>query len=198
MTIAQCAALGRAVYCSGAQEAAGTARAGEFLSCSGSSTNGCGQVDVFDASNNLIGFVIDKTNCGGNTPTTTTNDAPPRKIVTTGATGTPTSTPIPTSTPTPGPTCETIRVYDTSGTDITASLKNSSKKLSIGDEITIATSKGNATKARFRIQGIADWAENDTGKTTATEYRLTIRIPAALTQSQGTLEIEVFVNGQWK
>lgn len=198
MTIAQCAALGRAVYCSGAQEAAGTARAGEFLSCSGSSTNGCGQVDVFDASNNLIGFVIDKTNCGGNTPTTTTNNAPPREITTTTTTGTPTSTPIPTSTPTPGPTCETIRVYDAAMTDITAQLKDGSKKLAIGEEVTIATSKGTATKARFRIQGVADWAEHDTAKTTSTEYRLTIRIPAALTQTQGTFEVEVFMSGVWK
>lgn len=195
MTVAQCAALGRAVYCSGSQEAAGTARAGEFLNCSGSSTNGCGQVDVFDASNNLIGFVIDKSGCGSNTPTTTTNDAPPREI---NPTPIPTATSAPTPTGTPAPTCETIRVYDAAMTDITAQLKDGSKKLAIGEEVTIATSKGTATKARFRIQGVADWAENDTSKTTATEYRLTIRIPAALTQTQGTFEVEVFIGGVWK
>lgn len=196
MTVAQCAALGRAVYCSGAQEAAGTARAGEFLSCGKSSTGGCGQVDVYDANNILIGFVIDKTNCGGNPPTTTTNDAPPREITTTTTTTTTTINPTPTATP--APTCETIRVYDSAGTDITASLKDGSKKLAIGDDVTIATTKGTATKARFRIQGVADWAENDTTKTTATEYRLGIKIPSALTQTQGTFEVEVFMSGAWK
>ncbi len=193
LSVAQCAALGRAVYCNGSQEAAGTSRGGEFLSCGKTSTNGCGQVDVFDGNDTLIGFVIDKSGCGGQTTTTTTQNAPPRDITTTIVT-----TLNPTPTPTPAPVCETIRIYNSSGTDITASLKDGSKKLGIGEEVTIATTKGSATKARFRIQGIADWAENDPSKTTTTEYRLTIRIPSALTQTQGTFEVEVFVNGVWK
>ncbi len=204
LTVEQCAARGRAVYCSGSQEAAGTARAGEFLSCGASSTGGCGQVDVFDSNNNLIGFVIDKTACGGSPPTTTTSNPPSRKIhVDTPPGNTPTSTPTgaPTATPTPippGGTCELIKLYDSAGTEITQAVRNRTKKLAIGEQVTIATTKGNATKARFRIQGIADWAENDPSKTTATEYRLSINIPSTLTQSQGTFEVEVFVNGVWK
>lgn len=109
-----------------------------------------------------------------------------------------TSAPNPTPTPTPAPTCESIRVYDAAGVDITASLANNSRTLTIGEQVTLATSRGSATGARFRIQGIADWAENDPSKTTATEYRLTITIPSTLTQAQGTFEVEVFVNGVWK
>lgn len=204
LTVAQCAALGRPVYCSGSQEAAGSARAGEFLSCGGSSTGGCGQVDVFDSGNNLIGFVIDKSGCGGSPPTTTTSNPPSREIhIDTPPSddetpSNPTATPTPTATPVPGATCELIKLYDAAGTDITQSVRDGTKKLAIGEEVTIATSKGNATKARFRIQGIADWAENDTSKTTATEYRLGIHIPSTLTQAQGTFEVEVFVNGVWK
>lgn len=198
MNVAQCAAWAQAngyrtQYCSGNQESAGTTRAGEFLSCGKTGTNGCGQIDILDAKGEVMGFIIDKSGCGGNTPTTTTQNAPPRII-----TSTTTGNPTPTPTPTPALTCETIRVYDSSGTDITASLKNGGKKLAIGEEVTIATTKGTATKARFRIQGIADWAEHDPAKSTATEYRLTTRIPTALTQSQGTFEVEVFVGGVWK
>ncbi|MEK7544152.1 MAG: hypothetical protein AAB557_04740 [Patescibacteria group bacterium] len=139
----------------------------------------------------------------GNTPTPTRGGgSSPTPTPGGGGTPTPTLPPgvSPTSTPTPipGSTCELIKVYNSSGTDITASLKDGSKKLGIGEEVTIATTKGSATKARFRIQGIADWAENDPSKTTTTEYRLTIRIPSALTQTQGTFEVEVFVNGVWK
>lgn len=217
LTVQQCAALGRPVYCSGSQEAAGSARAGEFLSCGGSSTGGCGQVDVFDSGNNLIGFVIDKSGCGASPPTTTTSNPPSREIhidtppsddtddeppggTNSTATPTPTATATATSTPTPLPVaaCELIKLYDAAGTEITQSVRDGTKKLAIGEEVTIATSKGNATKARFRIQGIADWAENDTSKTTATEYRLSIHIPSTLTQAQGTFEVEVFVNGVWK
>ena len=200
MNVAQCAAWAQAngyrtQYCSGNQESTGTTRAGEFLSCGKTGTNGCGQIDILDANGVVMGFIIDKSGCGGSTPSTTTQNAPPREI---NPTPIPTTASTPTPTPTPGPTCETIRIYDAAMTDITASLKNGSKKLAIGEEVTIATSKGTATKARFRIQGVADWAENDTSKTTATEYRLTIRIPAALTQTQGTFEVEVFINGAWK
>ncbi|MDP1722855.1 MAG: hypothetical protein Q8L37_06645 [Candidatus Gottesmanbacteria bacterium] len=202
MNVAQCAAWAqangyRSQYCSGNQESAGATRAGEFLSCGKSGTNGCGQIDILDAKGDVMGFIIDKSGCGGNTPTTTTNNAPPREITTTTTTTT-TTTINPTPTATPAPTCETIRVYDAGGADITASLKNGSKKLSIGEEVTLATPKGTATKSRFRIQGVADWAENDTTKTTATEYRLGIKIPSALTQTQGTFEVEVFISGVWK
>lgn len=201
MNVAQCAAWAqangyRSQYCSGNQESAGATRAGEFLSCGKSGTNGCGQIDILDAKGDVMGFIIDKSGCGGNTPTTTTNDAPPREITTTTTTTTTTINPTPTATP--APTCEAIRVYDAAMTDITAQLKDGSKKLAIGDDVTIATTKGTATKARFRIQGVADWAENDTTKTTATEYRLGIKIPSALTQTQGTFEVEVFINGAWK
>jgi len=84
LSVAGCAALGRAVYCSGNQEAAGSARAGEFLDCGKSSTGGCGQVDVYDANDNLIGFVIDKTGCGGAPATTVTPSAPTREFMTDG------------------------------------------------------------------------------------------------------------------
>ncbi len=135
---------------------------------------------------------------GGTTSPPGTGTAPP------GSTPMPTtppgSSPTPTSTPTPipGGTCELIKLYDSAGTEITQAVRNRTKKLAIGEQVTIATTKGNATKARFRIQGIADWAENDPSKTTATEYRLSINIPSTLTQSQGTFEVEVFVNGVWK
>jgi hypothetical protein len=83
MTAAQCqAACSQAgattQICSGAQEGAGTPRAGEFLSCGVSSTNGCGQVDCINSSGTLIGFVIDTSSCSTpdnqtpSTPTTTT------------------------------------------------------------------------------------------------------------------------------
>lgn len=76
--------------CAGTQEAAGTARAGEFLSCGASSTNGCGQVDCL-VGDELVGFVIDNSQCtgsGGPSTTTVTN------------TSTSTNTPQPTLNPT--------------------------------------------------------------------------------------------------
>ena len=159
----------------------------------------CTQIDwVHSGSSNYCG--VAEINCPescqtGGTTTTTTGGT-----TTTTTTTNPTATPIPTPTPTPVPggTCELIKVYDAAGADITLAVRNGTKKLAIGEQITIATTKGNATKARFRIQGIADWAENDPAKTTATEYRLSINIPSTLTQSQGTFEVEVFVNGVWK
>lgn len=118
-------------------------------------------------------------------------------------TATPTETPTPTATLTPTPvppggTCEAIKVYDANNNDITAVIKNGSRKLTTGESIILATPKGQATKARFRIQGIADWTENDTTKTTDTEYRLEFQIPTTMTQAQGTFEVEVFVSGVWK
>ena len=169
---------------------------------------GCGQVDQVcrGGSRDNLGcgsFEIINSTCG---TTTTTPPPPPPGATTTPPPppppATPTPTPGPTATPTPTPppggTCELIKVYDAAGADITLAVRNGTKKLAIGEQVTIATTKGNATKARFRIQGIADWAENDPSKTTATEYRLSINIPSTLTQSQGTFEVEVFVNGVWK
>lgn len=110
----------------------------------------------------------------------------------------PTPTPTLTPSPTPVATCEYIKVYDADNNDITTAIKDGTRKLTPGDSIVLATLKGQATKAHFRIQGIADWTENDTTKTTDTEYRLQFQIPTTMTQAQGTFEVEVFVNGQWK
>lgn len=178
---------------------------------------GCGQVDEVcrSGSRDNLGcgsFEIINTTCGtttttpppgtGSTPPPSTPTPPPPPPPGSTPTPTPTSPSPPTATPTPtlppGGTCELIRVYDAGGADITQAIAAGTRKLAIGEQITIATSKGNAAKARFRIQGIADWAENDPSKTTATEYRLSINIPSMLTQAQGTFEVEVFINGQWK
>ena len=94
--------------------------------------------------------------------------------------------------------CRQLLVYDAAGADITQAVRAGTKKLAIGEEITLASTKGNATKARFRIQGIAEWAENDPTKSTTTEYRLQFQIPTTMTQAQGTFEVEVFVNVVWK
>lgn len=94
--------------------------------------------------------------------------------------------------------CEAIKVYDTNNNDITAVIQNGTRKLTLGETVILATPKGQATKARFRIQGVAEWAENDTTKTTDTEYRLAFQIPTTITQTQGTFEVEVFINGAWK
>lgn len=127
------------------------------------------------------------------TPTPTQGPTPTR---------TPTPTLIPTAIPTPTPPvggiCEYIRIYDANGQDITAAVRNGTKKLAIGETITLATLKGNATKARFRIQGITTFEENDPSITTGTEYRRSIQIPSTITQAQASFETEVFVNGQWK
>ncbi|MEK9143543.1 MAG: hypothetical protein AAB481_02870 [Patescibacteria group bacterium] len=168
----------------------------------GTSLGECGQIDWLDTNNNYCG--VKEQNCGGSCAGTTTTTTGGTTTTTGGTTTTttnnPTATPIPTPTPTPVPggTCELIKVYDAAGADITLAVSNGTKKLALGEQVIIATSKGNATKARFRIQGIADWTENDTSKTTATEYRLGFTIPSTLTQAQGTFEVEVYVNGQWK
>lgn len=132
-----------------------------------------------------------------------TNNPPPdtNPTATPVPTASPTETPTPTASPTETPVggvCEAILVYDANNNDITAVIKNGSRKLTAGETIILATPKGQATKARFRIQGIADWTENDTTKTTDTQYRLSFQIPSTMTQTQGTFEVEVFVNTQWK
>ncbi|MBI3559625.1 hypothetical protein HY087_00660, partial [Candidatus Gottesmanbacteria bacterium] len=128
----------------------------------GSNPGACNQVDRRSkgSSGNWEAVSLCNSSCSGGT---TTPNPPP-------GTGSPnptsppvtgTLTPTPTSTPIPGGTCELIKVYDAAGTEITQAIKDGTKKLAIGEQITIATTKGNATKAHFRIQGIADWAEND-------------------------------------
>ena len=104
----------------------------------------------------------------------------------------------PTTTQAPQGQCETIRVYDTSGTNITEALRNGTRRLSIGETVTLATSKGTAAKARFRIQGITQFAENDPALSTTNEYRLAIPIPSTITQATGSFEAEVFIGGNWK
>lgn len=176
---------------------------GESIVDCGTNLGECGQIDWLDTNNNYCG--VKEQNCGGSCAGTTTTSTGGSTTTTTGGTTTttttnnPTATPTPTPTPVPGGTCELIKLYDAAGTtEITQAVRNGTKKLAIGEQVIIATSKGNATKARFRIQGIADWAENDSSKTTATEYRLSITIPSTMTQAQGTFEAEVYVNGVWK
>ena len=182
LTVQQCAALGRAVYCSGSQEAAGTTRAGEFLSCGGSSTSGCGQVDVFDANNTLIGFVIDKSGCGGQTTTTTTQNAPPREITTT------TTDPTPTPTPTPITLqCLRIKMYKNNApVDPTTLLP--------GDAVVLAVAGQNATKGRIRVNGSV-WTESTT-LNSSSEYTAPFTVPTDTTSF--TVEAEVFRDGAWQ
>lgn len=108
LTVDQCAALGNqngwtVQYCSGQQQTSGP-QEGEFTNCGGNSTNGCGQVDLLDGSGNVVGFVIDETNCGGggdNPPSTPRpdDDTPPP---------TPPTTPPPAGRPI---SCERIAPY---------------------------------------------------------------------------------------
>lgn len=180
-----------------------TISAGRFP-CDQASLNGqCGQIDWKDTSGNYCG--VKSQNCGGSCAGTTTTTPPPGgtpppgETPPPGATPTPPpATPTPTPTPIPGETCEVIKVYSVEDTDITQEIKDGTKKLALGEQIILATSIGSATKARFRIQGVADWTENNPDETTETEYRLTITIPTTLTQAQGTFEAEVYVDGQWK
>lgn len=106
--------------CTGSQEGAGTPRAGEFLSCGASSTNGCGQVDCIVKSGTtetLVGFVIDTSQCttqdvGGQTvtpvtttPTTPTTSSTPTAspVASASPIASPTATPSATVTPSPSP-----------------------------------------------------------------------------------------------
>lgn len=161
------------------------------------SLGSCYQIDfVHQGTNQYCG--VKTIQCDGSCQTGATDPTP-----TPGETNpTPTPTPplesTPTPTPIPGGTCEVIKVYSVEDTDITQEIKDGTKKLALGEQIILATSIGSATKARFRIQGIADWTENNPDETTETEYRLSITIPTTLTQAQGTFEVEVFVDDQWK
>jgi len=134
------------------------------------------------------------------TPTPTQGPTPTRTPTPTlipTAVITPTRTPTPTQPPIGG-MCELIRVYDANGQDITAAVANGTRKLSIGETVILATTKGNATKSRFRIQGITSFEENDPAITTGTEYRRSIQIPSTITQAHASFETEVFVDGVWK
>lgn len=75
LTVSQCAALAQrngwtTQYCSGTQDQHGI-QMGEFTSCGGNSTGGCGQVDLLDSNGGVKGFVIDKTECNGGSGTGT-------------------------------------------------------------------------------------------------------------------------------
>ncbi|MBI4062402.1 hypothetical protein HY410_00615 [Candidatus Gottesmanbacteria bacterium] len=153
-------------------------------------SQGCGQADVAcnegSKDGQLCGdFAIFSSTCGAGTGFTPTQ--PP------GGENTPTPT-----TPPSGGQCETIRVYDATGANITSALRNGTRTLSVGETVTLATSKGSAAKARFRIQGITQFAENDPSLTTDGEYRLAVQIPSTITQAQASFEIEVFIGGNWK
>lgn len=100
---------GTAQICTGTQEPAGSIRAGEFLSCGASSVNGCGQFDCLDSSGNLIGFVIDNSQCTGTGGTTNPTSSPtsnPTASPASTATVQPSAsvTPSPTSSASPSPT----------------------------------------------------------------------------------------------
>ncbi|MBI5620717.1 hypothetical protein HY949_02990, partial [Candidatus Gottesmanbacteria bacterium] len=120
------------------------------INCQDEANNSCKviQIDVLNNSG-LVDTIVctpDTNKCGGTTTQTNTSTNQQTNTSTTTTTTTATSTPTPTGastpTPTPGPTCETIRVYDSAGTDITASLKTNAKKLAIGEAVTLATLKG--------------------------------------------------------
>lgn len=163
-----------------------------------SQAQGCGQADVAcnegAKDGQLCGdFAIFSDTCGPGTGFTPTQ--PPG-----GGSPTPPggeNTPTPTHPPSGG-SCETIRVYDATDTEITSELRNGTRTLSVGETVTLATSKGSATKARFRIQGITQFAENNPSLTTDHEYRIQIQIPSTITQTQGSFEAEVFIGGNWK
>ncbi len=159
-------------------------------------SQGCGQADVAcnegAKDGQLCGdFAIFSDTCGPGTGFTPTQ--PPGSSPTPGGENTPTPT-----TPPSGGQCDTIRVYDETDTEITSELRNGTRTLSVGETVTLATSKGSATKARFRIQGITQFAENNPSLTTGNEYRIQIQIPSTITQTQGSFEAEVFIGGNWK
>ncbi|MDO8451905.1 MAG: hypothetical protein Q7S76_03485 [bacterium] len=98
-------------------------------------------------------------------------------------------------TPPPSGQCLSIIVYDAAGLDITEALRTGARTLNPNETVTMATPKGNASKARFRIVGLTDWIESDISM--STEYRANITIPQA-SQSQATFEAEVYIDSQWK
>lgn len=107
-SIDQCLALAvqkgyKVQFCSGTQTATG-AQAGEFLSCGGTrSTGGCGQVDFYDSSGNLIGFVIDKSACTTSTPTPPPASSPPKSSPKPSPKVSPKPSPRPSPVPSPQP-----------------------------------------------------------------------------------------------
>lgn len=196
MTIDQCKAWAlsqnyRLQYCSGKQESAGTDRAGEFLTCGGNSTGGCGQLDILDAKGNVKGFIIDKTGCGGGTSSSTQSTQ--EKTSTQKSDKKPKNTPTPTPTPA-GAQCQNIKIYkDGQLIDVTT--------VNPGDHIVVAVAGTNATKGRFRFNGAPLNGETSgftksTGTNTSGEFTLSLTIPTNVASI--TVEAEVFQNGVWQ
>ncbi len=159
--------------CTGEQVQSG-ARMGEFLNCGQGSTGGCGQVDVLDSSGNLVGFIMDKTNCGG-------GGGGGEEKTTNGKSK-------PTPTMRPGPQCSRIRVYK-DGAQVT-----DLSTLKAGDTIQIGVAGTNATKGRIRVNGGA-W-DQTTKKNSSNEYVIDFTIPPGTVDF--TIEAEVYGNRQWQ
>ncbi|MBI5355996.1 hypothetical protein HZB78_00080 [Candidatus Collierbacteria bacterium] len=182
-TVEECSKLGKPVYCSGSQEKAGTGRAGEFLSCGGSSTSGCGQVDVYDGTT-LIGFVIDKSGCNGKPPETSTNNASPRDIqIPTVPSGiTPTVASVSAN-------CQSLvgQTKDNAGTWIDRSDAEFVGLARAGGQVRFVCTghktQGNFTKAAFFINSILH--VDDVIKLSADKYAVPFTIPAS-----GELKVE--------
>lgn len=201
MSVQQCAAWATThgyslQYCSGKQESAGTDRAGEFLTCGGNSTGGCGQLDIIDASGNVKGFIIDKTGCGGGSSSSSGSSTSQASSGSSsndhnGTSSEPTATPTPTHS---APQCQNIKIYkDGQLIDVTT--------VSPGDHIVVAVAGTNATKGRFRFNGAPLNGETSgftesTGTNTSDEFTLPLTIPSNVTSIK--IEAEVFKNGVWQ
>lgn len=201
MSLQQCAAWATSQgyslqYCSGKQEAAGSDRAGEFLTCGGGSTGGCGQVDVLDASGNVKGFIIDKTGCGGGTSSSSDSNTSQASTQSSPKDHNGTST-QPTATPTPNPAgaqCQNIKIYkDGQLIDVTT--------VNPGDHIVVAVAGTSATKGRFRFNGAplndeTSGFTESTGMNASGEFTLPLTIPTNVTSIK--IEAEVFKDGIWQ
>ena len=191
-TVEECSKLGKPFYCSGSQEKAGTGRAGEFLSCGGSSTGGCGQIDIYapgegPSTHQAIGFVIDKSGCNGKPPETTTNNAPPRDLQPPtvpdgGTTATPTLATISAK-------CNSLvgQTKDNVGTWVDRSDAEFVGLVRAGDQVRFVCTghktQGNFTKAAFFINRIL--YVNDVIKLSTDKYAVPFTIPAS-----GQLDVE--------
>lgn len=184
-TVEECSKLGKPTYCSGTQEKAGTARAGEFLNCGGTSTNGCGQVDVYDSAGKLIGFVIDKSGCNGKPPETNTENAPPRDLQTPIVPGGATATQPPVTV---SAKCDSLvgQTKDNSGAWVDRTDAAFVGLARPGDQVRFVCTghktQGNFTKAAFFINNIL---HDDVIKLSADKYAVLFTIPAS-----GALEVE--------
>lgn len=106
-----------------------------------------------------------------------------------------TSSPTPTITPVPGQ-CLAIRIYDTNGNEISQALLTQTANVGPGDTIILAVSGTNATKARFRVNGIPSTYDETTAVNSLGEFIYQFVLPANLRQF--TVEAEVFIGGQWR